>query len=173
MAVRIHYRGYFWSGSSHTEGNALQVPDDFYSLGANTGWAVCMFMRILSVNVCIFVYACVSLFVAVCICPEYLCVCVCVRACVFVCVCVCMCIWVCVWGCILAHGWWIWFLEMIICILPGDGWVSCDWQVSIHMGFIVSLFVLCRLGRREVELYFCQSGIDTVVRSIQRVISAL
>lgn len=44
MAVRIHYRGYFWSGSSHTEGNALQVPDDFYSLGANTRCAYVHFL---------------------------------------------------------------------------------------------------------------------------------
>ena len=152
----------------------------YRSLMTSTVWAPTL--DELCVCLCAFcLWMCVFLFMPVfhclwqCAFVQSTCVCVCVCACVFVCVCVCvcMCIWVCVWGCILAHGWWIWFLEMIICILPGDGWVSCDWQVSIHMGFIVSLFVLCRLGRREVELYFCQSGIDTVVRSIQRVISAL
>lgn len=60
MAVRIHYRGYFWSGSSHTEGNALQVPDDSSSLAATTldELCVCVACILLGTMCNVFIYLC-------------------------------------------------------------------------------------------------------------------
>lgn len=77
MAVRIHYRGYFWSGSSHTEGNALQVPDDFYSLGANTLDGLCVYVYVHFVCEC--VYFCLCLCLIVCVCAHLSTVPVCVS----------------------------------------------------------------------------------------------
>lgn len=115
MAVRIHYRGYFWSGSSHREGNALQVPDDFYSL-APTLDERCV--RVHFVCECVYFCLCMCLIVcAVCSHSPYLWV--------YVSACVCVC----------GGGGLIYIFSRLVnmipgddhlYILPGDGWVSCD-----------------------------------------------
>lgn len=53
---------------------------------------------------------------------------------------------------------------------PKDEFPVID-RSPFYAGFIVSLFVMCRLGMRDFDLHFCQSGIDTAVGSVQWVIS--
>lgn len=52
-------------------------------------------------------------------------------------------------------------------------WMGFLWLTGLHSQGLhhASLFVLRWPGRREAELHFCQSGINTVVGSVQWVIS--